>query len=139
MKEQTQRFGVSMDDILLGKLDTFIKRKGYANRSEAIRDFVRENLVEEEWETGKPVVGTVTLIYDHDALELPKKLTDLQHHFHKEIISTTHIHLDEHNCLEILALKGKGEKVKAIADRLIAAKGVKHGKLVMPTTGKGLS
>jgi CopG family nickel-responsive transcriptional regulator len=139
MKEQTQRFGVSMDDILLGKLDTFIKRKGYANRSEAIRDFVRENLVEEEWETGKPVVGTVTLIYDHDALELPKKLTDLQHHFHKEIISTTHIHLDEHNCLEILALKGKGEKVKAIADRLIAAKGVKHGKLVMTTTGKGLS
>ena len=139
MKETTQRFGVSMDDILLDKLDTFIKRKGYANRSEAIRDFVRENLVEEEWETGKPVVGTVTLIYDHDALELPKKLTDLQHHFHKEIISTTHIHLDEHNCLEILALKGKGEKVKEIADRLIAAKGVKHGKLVMTTTGKGLS
>ena len=139
MREQTQRFGVSMDDLLLGKLDTFIKRKGYANRSEAIRDFVRENLVEEEWETGKPVVGTVTLIYDHDALELPKKLTDLQHHFHKEVISTTHIHLDEHNCLEILALKGKGEKVKEIADRLIAAKGVKHGKLVMTTTGRGLS
>ena len=139
MKDLTQRFGVSMDDLLLAKLDTFIKRKGYANRSEAIRDFVRENLVAEEWETGKPVVGTVTLIYDHDALELPKKLTDLQHHFHKEIISTTHIHLDEHNCLEILALKGQGTKVKAIADRLIAAKGVKHGKLVMTTTGKELS
>jgi CopG family transcriptional regulator, nickel-responsive regulator len=139
MKEITQRFGVSMDEALLGKLDAFIKGKGYANRSEAIRDFVRENLVEEEWETGKPVVGTVTLIYDHDALELPKKLTDLQHHFHKEIISTTHIHLDEHNCLEILALKGQGARVKGIADKLIAAKGVKHGKLVMTTTGKGLS
>jgi CopG family nickel-responsive transcriptional regulator len=139
MKEQTQRFGVSMDDLLLGKLDAFIKRKGYANRSEAIRDFVRENLVEEEWETGKQVVGTVTLIYDHDALELPKKLTDLQHHFHKEIISTTHIHLDKHNCLEILALKGQGARVKGIADKLISAKGVKHGKLVMTTTGKELS
>jgi len=139
MREITQRFGVSMDETLLAKLDAFIKGKGYANRSEAIRDFVRENLVEEEWETGKPVVGTVTLIYDHDAPPLPKKLTDLQHHFHKEIISTTHIHLDEHNCLEILALKGQGAKVKAIADKLIAAKGVKHGKLVMTTTGKGLS
>ena len=138
-KETTQRFGVSMDKVLLAKLDAFIKGKGYANRSEAIRDFIRENLVEEEWETGQPVVGTVTLIYDHDALELPKKLTDLQHHFHKEIISTTHIHLDEHNCLEILALKGQGSRVKGIADKLIAAKGVKHGKLVMTTTGKGLS
>ncbi|MDD5593814.1 MAG: nickel-responsive transcriptional regulator NikR [Candidatus Margulisbacteria bacterium] len=137
MKERTQRFGVSMDDTLLKKLDAYIASKGYTNRSEAIRDFVRENLVEEEWKADrKQVVGTVTLIYDHAALELPKKLTDLQHHFHKEIISTTHIHLDEHNCLEILALKGKGEKVKAIADRLIAAKGVKHGKLVMSTTGK---
>jgi CopG family transcriptional regulator, nickel-responsive regulator len=139
MKEKTQRFGVSMDDSLLNKLDKFISQKGYANRSEAIRDFVRENLVEEEWATGKPVVGTVTLIYDHDALELPKKLTDLQHHFHKEIISTTHIHLDEHNCLEILALKGQGSRVKGIADKLIAAKGVKHGKLVMTTTGRELT
>ncbi len=134
-----KRFGISMDGSLLAQLDKFIDQKGYANRSEAIRDFVRENLVEEEWTTNKPVVGTVTLIYDHEALELPKKLTDLQHHFHKEVISTTHIHLDEHNCLEILALKGQGAKVKEIADRLIAAKGVKHGKLVMTTTGKGMS
>ncbi len=134
-----KRFGISMEDALLAQLDKYTAQKGYSNRSEAIRDFVRENLVEEEWETNKPVVGTVTLIYDHHALELPKKLTDLQHHFHKEIISTTHIHLDEHNCLEILALKGQGAKVKEIADRLIAAKGVKHGKLVMTTTGKGLS
>ncbi|MBN3033658.1 MAG: nickel-responsive transcriptional regulator NikR [Candidatus Saganbacteria bacterium] len=139
MKERTQRFGVSMDDSLLHELDRFIRRKGYANRSEAIRDFVRENLVEEEWATNKPVVGTVTLVYDHDELELPKKLTDLQHHFHKEVISTTHIHLDEHNCLEILALKGQGARVKAIADKLIAAKGVKHGKLVMTTTGRELA
>jgi CopG family nickel-responsive transcriptional regulator len=139
MKERTQRFGVSMDDSLLHELDRFIRQKGYANRSEAIRDFVRENLVEEEWATNKPVVGTVTLVYDHDELELPKKLTGLQHHFHKEVISTTHIHLDEHNCLEILALKGQGSRVKAIADKLIAAKGVKHGKLVMTTTGRELA
>ena len=139
MKERTERFGVSMESSLLKKLDAFINGKGYSNRSEAIRDFVRANLVEQEWGENKEVVGTVTLIYDHHALELPKKLTDLQHHFHKEIISTTHIHLDEHNCLEILALKGQGARVKKIADRLIAAKGVKHGKLVMSTTGKALA
>jgi CopG family nickel-responsive transcriptional regulator len=140
MKERAQRFGVSMENSLLGKLDDFIASKGYPNRSEAIRDFVRANLVEEEWKgENKPVVGTVTLIYDHHAQELPKKLTDLQHHYHHEILSTTHIHLDEHNCLEILALKGKGKKVKEIADRLICAKGVKHGKLVMTTTGREIT
>ncbi|MFA6431086.1 MAG: nickel-responsive transcriptional regulator NikR [Candidatus Margulisiibacteriota bacterium] len=136
-KEQLLRFGVSMEKKLLEKLDNYVAEKNYPNRSEAIRDFVRDNLVEEEWgNTSIDVVGTVTLVYDHEMHELSKKLTDMQHHFHKEILSTTHIHLDAHNCLEILALKGKSKRVKEIADRLISSKGVKHGKLVMTTTGK---
>ena len=138
-KEQLLRFGVSMEKSLLGKLDKFVSEKGYPTRSEAIRDFVRDNLVQEEWgNTAIDVVGTVTLVYDHETHELSKKLTDMQHSYHKEILSTTHIHLDEHNCLEILALKGKSRRVKEIADHLIASKGVKHGKLVMTTTGKEL-
>jgi CopG family nickel-responsive transcriptional regulator len=137
--EKLERFGVSMEQGLLDQLDAFIKRKGYPNRSEALRDFVRANLVEESWaDDKKEVVGTVTLIYNHHSLELPKKLTDLQHHYHQEILSTTHFHLDAHNCLEVLALRGQAKKVREVADRLISAKGVKHGRLVMTATGAAL-
>ena len=135
-----KRFGVSIPADLLNRLDAVAKKKGYSNRSEAIRDLIRDRLVEEEWkEKGKEVVGTVTLVYNHEARELTDKLTDLQHSHYKNIVSTTHIHLDEHNCLEVLVVKGKGQKVKEIADRLISTKGVKHGKLVMTTTGKELT
>ena len=132
-----KRFGVSIAADLLKKLDSLAERKGYANRSEAIRDLIRDSFVQKEWELGdKEVVGTVTLVYSHASHELADKLTDLQHHYHKNIISTTHIHLDEHNCLEVLVVRGKGTKIKGIADQLISTKGVKHGKLVMTTTGK---
>src|SRR3989339_612683 len=132
MKEKTHRFGVSMEKTLLAKLDALIARKGYSNRSEALRDLVRDKLVEQEWQVGnKEVVATVTLIYNHGSLDLANKLTDLQHDNHQQILSTTHFHLDQHNCLELLALKGPAGKIKEIAERLIATKGVKHGKLVM--------
>ena len=138
-KEKVTRFGVSMDPVLLSKFDKLIEQKGYPNRSEAVRDLIREHLVAKEWEVAAgEVVGTVTLIYDHHVHDLSDKLTDLQHDFHKNIISTTHIHLDAHNCLEVLVVKGKTTAVKMIADRLTSTKGVKHGKLVMTSTGKGL-
>lgn len=138
-KLKVTRFGISMDPELLYKFDELMGQKGYANRSEAVRDLVRKHLVEKEWEQVKgEVVGTVTLIYDHDVHDLSDKLTELQHHHYKNIISSTHIHLDGHNCLEVLVVKGKSGEIRGIAERLISTKGVKHGKLAMTSTGKGL-
>ncbi len=133
------RFGVAMEEELLKKFDRLINRKGYANRSEAIRDLIRNNLVEEEWEAGnKETVGTVTIVYSHHVHELTDILTELQHQYHSEIISSMHVHLDVHNCLEVLAVRGKPARIKKIADALISVKGVKHGRLVMTTVGEGL-
>ncbi len=129
---QIVRFGVAMEKDLLLKFDRLIAKKGYVNRSEALRDLVRDNLVEEEWKTGeKETVGTVTIVYSHHVRELADTLTELQHKFHQEVISCMHVHLDAHNCLEVLAVRGKPARIKNIADLLIATKGVKHGKLVM--------
>ena len=134
------RFGISIPTKLLRRFDALIARQGYTNRSEALRDLVRDRLVEEEWKAGKgEVVGTVTLVYDHHVRELTQKLTELQHYHHTEILSTLHIHLDEHHCLEVLAVKGKSMEVRRIADQLIGTKGVKHGKLVTTTTGRALA
>lgn len=134
------RFGVAMPKELLIKFDSLVRKKGYANRSEALRDLVREHLVEEEWKLGnKQTVGTISLVYEHDFKEISEVLTDLQHRYCKEIISTLHVHLDRENCLEVLVVKGKARKIKDIADRLISTKGVKHGKLNMSTSGRELS
>lgn len=136
---RTVRFGVAMDDDLLGKFDRVIDSKGYENRSEAIRDLVRNLLVEEEWAAGaEETVGTITLVYDHHVHDLQDTLTDLQHDLHEAIISTVHVHLDAHNCLEVLIVKGKSGDIKAAADRLIGTKDVKHGRLTMTTTGREL-
>lgn len=134
---KTIRFGVSMTKDLLMQFDLLIDRMGYTNRSEAIRDLVREKLVQQEWDlTDYETVGTITIVYSHDVHELTETLTTLQHTFHKNIISTMHIHLDAHNCLEVLVVKGKGKTLKCIADRLLSTKGVKHGQLTTTTTGK---
>ncbi len=131
------RFGVSMDSRLLKQFDKYINQKGYANRSEAIRDLIRNNLVEEEWEVGTgETVGTVTIIYNHHKRELTDTLTNIQHKYHASMISTMHVHLDSHNCLEVLVVKGKAKEIKIIADRLIGTKGVIHGKLTTATLGK---
>jgi CopG family transcriptional regulator, nickel-responsive regulator len=137
---KTVRFGVAMDDDLLQKFDNLIDRKGYGNRSEAIRDLVRNLLVEEEWAGGDAeTVGTITLVYDHHVHDLQDNLTDLQHNLHEAIVSTIHVHLDAHNCLEVLIVKGQSANIKAAADKLIGTKGVKHGRLTMTTTGKELA
>lgn|SRR5574337_361691 len=134
------RFGVSIDSQLIRKFDALIQRKGYPTRSEAIRDMIRDMLVEDEWETGEQeTVGTITIVYNHHTRELDHALTDMQHKSFHQIVSALHVHLDAHNCLEVLVVKGKSQEIRRIADRLIGARGVKHGKLTMTTTGKELA
>lgn len=136
---ETVRFGISIDDKLLKSFDRLIEEKGYLNRSEAIRDLIRASLVELKWECGEEeTVGTVTLVYNHHVRDLSDKLTEQQHSYHDQIVSALHVHLDAHNCLEVLVVRGKARQVKKIADELIGVKGVKHGKLVMTTTGEEL-
>jgi CopG family nickel-responsive transcriptional regulator len=133
------RFGISIDDRLLKRFDDLIADKGYVNRSEAIRDLIRNALVEDAWaREDEETVGTVTLVYDHHTRDLADKLTEQQHSHHEAIISALHVHLDAHHCLEVVVVKGKAKSVKRLADELIGTKGVKHGKLVTSTTGKGL-
>ncbi|WP_297518240.1 nickel-responsive transcriptional regulator NikR [Thermococcus sp.] len=133
------RFGVSVPEELLGKFDKIIEEKGYVNRSEAIRDMMRDFIVRHEWETGdSEIAGTITMLYNHDEAEVVKELLDLQHEYLGEIISSIHVHMDKHNCLEVVIVKGKASRIKEIADRLLSLKGVKHGKLVMTGTGREL-
>lgn len=132
------RFGISLEKELSAQFDQRIKQKAYSNRSEAIRDLIRQDLVQQQWQEGKEVAGAVTLIYDHHRRELLNKITDIQHDFQPVIISAQHIHLDHHNCLEIIAVKGNPSEVVKLADKLKAVKGVKHTTLSMSTTGKGL-
>jgi len=132
------RFGVSLEKELLEKFDKLIKGKKYSNRSEAIRDLIRENLVKREWIEGKEVAGAITLVFDHHKRELLNTLTDIQHDFHTLIISSQHIHLDHDNCLEIIVVRGKPKEVRELADKLRATKGVKYGSLSIATTGKEL-
>jgi CopG family nickel-responsive transcriptional regulator len=133
------RFGVSLDHRLLDDFDLLISRKNYATRSEALRDLIRDNLVGQEWDENKETVGTITIVYDHHVHDLTEKLTDIQHRYHRLVLSTMHVHLDHDSCLEVLVVRGRGSDIKKVADTLIATKGVKHGKLTMTTTGKGLS
>jgi CopG family transcriptional regulator, nickel-responsive regulator len=126
------RTGVSIDAGLLKQFDQFIQSRGYANRSEALRDLIRDHLVATSvLAPDAEVVGTVTLIYDHHSRLLPEKLTDIQHQHHEAIISTVHAHLDHDTCLEVVVVKGKSKLIQSLADLLISTKGVQHGRLVM--------
>lgn len=139
MEEELVRFGVSIPKDLLKKFDKLIAKKGYQNRSEAIRDLVRNDLVEKEWEEGaKESFGTLTIVYDHHAGNVGELLTEMQHHYHDLIISNVHVHVDHDNCLEVILLKGTNKRIKELSDKLISLKGVKYGKLTAGTTGKEL-
>ena len=129
------RFGVSLDKELLRKFDERIKEKKYTNRSEAIRDLIRDDLVKKEWQEGKEVTGSITLVYNHHKRELTNLLIDIQHDYHDTVLSTQHIHLDEDNCLEIVVVKGKPREIEELYGKLKSAKGVKHGGFSMATTG----
>ena len=135
---QLVRFGVSLEKDLLFRFDTFLKEKKYTNRSEAIRDLIREDLVKKQWQEDKEIAGTITMIYDHHKRELVNKLTDIQHGFGGIIISTQHIHLDHHNCLEIIVVKGRPKAAQELADTLKAVKWVKHATLSMSSTGRDI-
>jgi CopG family nickel-responsive transcriptional regulator len=132
------RTGVSIELDLLEKFDKLIAKRGYGNRSEALRDLIREALVAEEVNSNKPVVATLSMIYDHHRPDLSNKLTEAQHHHHHNVLAATHVHLDARNCFEVVIMKGPAGEVKHMADHMLSLKGVKHGKLVMTSTGKDL-
>ena len=133
------RFGISIDAKLIERFDVALEGKGYANRSEAIRDLIRDFLVREEWGADEEIVGTITIVYDHHIRDVSSRLIELQHSEADSMLSNLHVHLDHDNCLEVIAVKGRARKVQALADKIIGARGVKHGKLAATTTGKKLT
>lgn len=138
-RETVTRFSVSLPPQLARQLDQMVREKGYTNRSLAVADMIRAQLVEHRQKFGdREIAGTITLVYDHHQPHVQATLTDLQHDHHPVILSTLHVHLDHDNCLEVLAVRGRADLIRRIADRLIAAKGVKHGKLTVTTTGQDL-
>ena len=133
-----KRFSVSLDENLLSRFDGYLDTRGYANRSEAIRDLIRKVLIGEEWERDSEVVGVVTLVYNHHQAQLQERITELQHAFHHQITSTTHVHMDHDNCLEVIVLRGEGKDVRVAAEKMMSLKGVKHVKLTTTSMGKEL-
>jgi len=136
--EKVTRFSVTITPEQLERFDELIEEKGYANRSEAVRDLIRNAMVEEEWEKDAEVVGSLTLVYNHEVSGVMDRLTEIQHEQGGVILSSMHLHLDAHNCLEVLVLRGRAGEIKHISELLISAKGVKHGELVTTTAGKGI-
>ncbi len=135
-KETVSRFSLSMPAGLVRELDKMLKVKGYVNRSQAVADMVSAHLVEYHGGEGdREIAGTITLVYDHHQRNVQALLTDIQHDHQDVIIATLHVHLDHHNCMEVLAVRGTADLVRLVADQLIAARGVKHGKLTVTTTG----
>jgi CopG family nickel-responsive transcriptional regulator len=133
----TVRFGVSLSLDLLDQFDALIKRLGYANRSEAVRDLIRRKLVEEEWTApDRQTFAAVMLVYNHHRMSLPTRLTELQHDSYAQVIGSFHVHIDRHNCLELVVLKGKGKDLRALGEKMISLRGVKYGALNMGTSGK---
>jgi len=132
-----ERIGISLDGKLLRRFDKLIGAKGYANRSEAVRDLIREKLVEEEWAAPKgEAVATVLLVYEHDTLDLARKMASLEHEAYHCVVTTTHVHMDHDNCLEIVILRGPAREIKRLGERLVSLRGVKHGRFVPGTTGR---
>jgi CopG family nickel-responsive transcriptional regulator len=136
-----ERIGISLEDALLAQFDRLIADKGYANRSEAVRDLIRDSLVQRDWsesEGREERVAVVVLVYEHDSSSLAQKLAHIQHENHKAVVSALHVHMDEHNCLEVLVLRGRAHQVIAMGEGLISTRGVRYGRLVPATTGEGL-
>lgn len=136
-----ERIGVSLEQDLLVQFDRLIAAKGYVNRSEAIRDLIRDALVQREWQearTREERVAVAVLVYDHDSSSLAQKLAHIQHENHRAVVSALHVHMDEHNCLEVLVLRGGAREVVSMGEGLVSTKGVKYGKLVPATTGQTL-
>jgi CopG family transcriptional regulator, nickel-responsive regulator len=137
-----ERTAISLEEDLLAQFDRLTKRRGYSNRSEAIRDLIRDQLVQDEWSQQEKdsthKVAVVSLVYDHDSASLAQKLTHIQHENHEAVVSSLHVHLDHHNCLEVLILRGPAADIMAMGESLVSTKGVKYGKVVPATTGQHL-
>lgn len=136
---QVSRTGVSLDEDLLREFDGLLARRGYQNRSEGFRDLIREALLAESVDANQPMVGTLTLVYDHHVPDLSEKLTAAQHGAGAMVLAATHVHLDEHYCLEVIILKGRSQEIEEVGNRLRALKGVELGKLVLTSSGKALT
>ena len=135
---QLSRTGVSLDDVLLKEFDRLIAKRGYANRSEAFRDLIREALLGEIVESNQLVAGTLTLVYDHHVPNLAQKLTEVQHAAGAMVLAATHVHLDHHYCLEVIIMKGRSKELQGVADGMLALRGVELGKLVLTNSGASL-
>ena len=131
---QVKRFGVSLEDELLKKLDRLVDNQKFPNRSQAIRYLIKKDLVENEWEGNEEVAGAIVLVYDHHKRNLQNESTEVQHDYHHLILSVQHVHLNHDNCLETITVKGKAKELIDLSNKLIAIKGIKHGQLVMSTT-----
>ena len=135
---ELSRTGISLEQDLLAGFDKLIASRGYKNRSEALRDMIREALVSEAVDSNKPVVATLTMVYDHHVPNLAQKLTEVQHHAGAMVMAATHVHLDHHYCLEVIIMKGKSRTIQEISDKMIAMRGVELGKLVLTNSGASL-
>jgi CopG family nickel-responsive transcriptional regulator len=136
-KNAVSRFSISMSRDLIRRLDAMTKAKGFPNRSHAIAQMVRENLIEHHGQVGAhEIAGTITLVYDHHKRNIQALLTDIQHDHGDLIIAALHVHLDHHHCMEVLAVRGPADKIREMADKLMIAKGVKHGRLTVTSTEK---
>ena len=133
-----KRFSISLEEELLTIFDEHIMARSYTNRSEAIRDLIRKAFIKDEWQADKTVMGVISLVYDHHQHKLQEKVTLVQHDYHHHIVSTTHVHMDHDNCLEVIVVRGKAKDVKELADRLAALRGVRDANLAMSSTGEFL-
>lgn len=136
---ETVRFGVSLDEELLEKFDALCARREYPSRSEALRDIIRDALAQDALQSDEAeAAGVLTLVYDHHTRDLSRKLTERQHDFPDVVIATLHVHLDHHNCLETLVLRGAAGSLRQLADQLRAIRGVKHGMFSLSAIGADL-
>lgn len=134
-----ERISLSLERSLLKRFEKVLKTSGYANRSEFFRNLIRRELIGREWDADRETVGTITLVYDHHARTLNRKLTHLQHRFHHEVLAATHVHMDEDLCVEVIIVKGKAGKLRRLANLLGQQKGVLHAALTCSSTGRNLS
>jgi CopG family nickel-responsive transcriptional regulator len=133
------RFSTSIERPLYRSMEKLLRKSGYSNRSEFVRDIIRERLVQEEWKLNEDAVGTITIIFDHHKRQLSERLLDLQHDHHRDILASTHVHLDHDRCVETILVKGRAQKIEELANMLRKEKGVLHASLSLGSTGKQLA
>lgn len=132
------RLSISLERDLYEQTEAMVRQGGYTNRSEYFRDLLRQALVDRQWQTDEVTVGTVTLVYDHHAGNVLRQLTHLQHDHHDVILASTHVHLDEHKCAEVIIMQGPARTLQSLASNLRKHKGVLHAAIAMSTQGKDL-